>query len=101
MGIRPGEKVHEEMITVSDSFTTYDLGKYYVILPQVPNWKLNDYVEHFNAKLVPASLIIHPEPTIAGKQWSHFILNWLWLCGTNLQSHLSEQTYYTIRETVY
>lgn len=54
VGIRPGEKVHEEMITVSDSFTTYDLGKYYVILPQVPNWKLNDYVEHFNAKLVPA-----------------------------------------------
>src|SRR5436190_1542765 len=34
VGIRPGEKVHEEMITPSDSFTTYDLGKYYVILPQ-------------------------------------------------------------------
>ena len=34
VGIRPGEKLHEEMITVSDSFNTYDLGKYYVILPQ-------------------------------------------------------------------
>lgn len=54
VGIRPGEKVHEEMITVSDSFTTYDLGKYYVILPQVPCWNLNDYIQHFNAKLVPA-----------------------------------------------
>ena len=52
-GIRPGEKIHEEMITSSDSFTTYDLGKYYVILPQVTNWKLDDYVKHFNAKLVP------------------------------------------------
>lgn len=53
-GIRPGEKIHEEMITSSDSFTTYDLGKYYVILPQVPNWKLEDYIKHFNAKLVSA-----------------------------------------------
>jgi UDP-N-acetylglucosamine 4,6-dehydratase (inverting) len=53
VGIRPGEKVHEEMITSSDSFTTYDLGKYFVILPQVPNWNLQEYIKHFNAKLVP------------------------------------------------
>lgn len=33
VGIRPGEKVHEEMITESDSFNTVDLGKYYAILP--------------------------------------------------------------------
>lgn len=52
-GIRPGEKIHEEMITSSDSFTTYDLGKYYVILPQTPNWNLCDYIKHFNARLVP------------------------------------------------
>lgn len=32
-GIRPGEKIHEEMITASDSFTTMDLGDYYAILP--------------------------------------------------------------------
>jgi UDP-N-acetylglucosamine 4,6-dehydratase (inverting) len=32
-GIRPGEKIHEEMITSSDSFTTVDLGEYYAILP--------------------------------------------------------------------
>lgn len=53
VGIRPGEKVHEEMITSSDSFTTYDLGKYFVILPQAPNWNLQEYIKHFNAKLVP------------------------------------------------
>ena len=51
-GIRPGEKIHEEMITSSDSFSTYDLGKYYVILPQVPNWSLDEYIRNFNAKLV-------------------------------------------------
>jgi FlaA1/EpsC-like NDP-sugar epimerase len=54
VGIRPGEKIHEEMITSSDSFTTYDLGKYYVILPQVPVWNLNDFIKINNAKLVPA-----------------------------------------------
>ncbi len=53
IGIRPGEKIHEEMITTSDSFSTYDLGKYYVILPQVPSWNLKDFIKQFNAKLVP------------------------------------------------
>ncbi len=53
VGIRPGEKVHEEMITTSDSFTTYDLGKYYAILPQVTNWQIEEYKAHFNASPVP------------------------------------------------
>jgi UDP-N-acetylglucosamine 4,6-dehydratase/5-epimerase len=53
VGIRPGEKIHEEMITVSDSFSTYDLGKYYAILPQVPRWKMEDYITHFKAMKVP------------------------------------------------
>jgi UDP-N-acetylglucosamine 4,6-dehydratase/5-epimerase len=53
VGIRPGEKIHEEMITSSDSFTTYDLGKYYAILPQVPRWDLEAYIKHFNALKVP------------------------------------------------
>jgi len=33
IGLRPGEKIHEEMITTSDSFSTIDLGSYYAILP--------------------------------------------------------------------
>lgn len=53
VGIRPGEKVHEEMITSSDSFNTYDLGDYYVILPTEPNWKIDEYISQFNAKKVP------------------------------------------------
>ncbi|NDI97596.1 UDP-N-acetylglucosamine 4,6-dehydratase (inverting) [Flavobacterium sp. LaA7.5] len=52
VGIRPGEKVHEEMITPSDSFYTYDLGKYYTILPATHKWKLDDFINTFNAKLV-------------------------------------------------
>jgi len=49
IGIRPGEKLHEEMITTSDAFYTYDLGKYYTILPTVPNWSLDDFVSAHNA----------------------------------------------------
>jgi UDP-N-acetylglucosamine 4,6-dehydratase len=53
IGIRPGEKIHEEMITSSDSFYTYDLGKYFTILPSVPNFKINDYITFFGATKVP------------------------------------------------
>ncbi|APY08475.1 UDP-N-acetylglucosamine 4,6-dehydratase (inverting) [Winogradskyella sp. J14-2] len=53
IGIRPGEKVHEEMITASDSFYTYDLGKYYTILPATHQWSLDDFIETFDAKKVP------------------------------------------------
>ena len=53
VGIRPGEKLHEEMITVSDSMNTYDIGKYYVILPQNPVFDIKKFVKHFRAKLVP------------------------------------------------
>lgn len=42
------------MITASDSFSTYDMGKYYVILPQLLNWNLQEYLSHFKAKRVPA-----------------------------------------------
>ncbi|ELR70583.1 UDP-N-acetylglucosamine 4,6-dehydratase [Fulvivirga imtechensis AK7] len=52
VGIRPGEKIHEEMITSSDSFYTYDLGKYYAIIPSTPMWKVADFVSHFNAEKV-------------------------------------------------
>lgn len=53
IGIRPGEKIHEEMISHSDSFHTYDLGTYFTILPQKPIWKLNDFITKFNAFKVP------------------------------------------------
>ncbi len=53
IGIRPGEKIHEEMITASDSFTTYDLGTYYAIIPQTPMWDLEKFKAHFNAEIVP------------------------------------------------
>jgi UDP-N-acetylglucosamine 4,6-dehydratase len=53
VGIRPGEKLHEEMITSSDSFFTYDLGKYYAILPSQPIFDLDEFIKRFDAKKVP------------------------------------------------
>lgn len=52
IGIRPGEKIHEEMITSSDSYNTFDLGKYFTILPSMPNFDLNKFVAFFNAHKV-------------------------------------------------
>ncbi|MDR2695264.1 MAG: UDP-N-acetylglucosamine 4,6-dehydratase (inverting) [Deltaproteobacteria bacterium] len=39
VGIRPGEKIHESMITVEDSRNTVDIGDYYVIKPEVCRYK--------------------------------------------------------------
>ncbi|WP_233138163.1 MULTISPECIES: UDP-N-acetylglucosamine 4,6-dehydratase (inverting) [unclassified Mucilaginibacter] len=53
-GIRPGEKIHEEMITASDSYNTVDVGTYYVILPQTFRYTKEDYMKANNAHEVPA-----------------------------------------------
>lgn len=52
VGIRPGEKLHEEMITVSDSSTTIDIGPYYVILP-INNGVRKRYIKERDARPVP------------------------------------------------
>ena len=52
-GIRPGEKIHEEMITVSDSQNTLDLGRYYAILPSGNERLRARYLESGQASLVP------------------------------------------------
>ena len=52
VGLRPGEKIHEEMITPSDSYYTYDLGKYYTIVPSNMIWDIDKYKKAFNAEKV-------------------------------------------------
>lgn len=52
VGVRPGEKVHEEMITASDSYTTVDLGRYYAILPNGGRFTPAAYCEAFGARSV-------------------------------------------------
>lgn len=50
VGIRPGEKLHEEMITETDALSTIDLGAYYAILPTVSFLITpKDYIKHHKA----------------------------------------------------
>jgi len=53
VGIRPGEKIHEEMITGSDSFNTVDLGKYFAILPSAGDHSVESYCEAHGGQPVP------------------------------------------------
>lgn len=56
VGIRPGEKVHEEMITSSDSMNTIEAEKYFVIVPNSSEMSFvenqNRYLKHYSAKPV-------------------------------------------------
>jgi UDP-N-acetylglucosamine 4,6-dehydratase (inverting) len=54
VGVRSGEKIHEEMITVADSFNTVDLGCYFAILPMSADYSIESYCQAYNAKRVPA-----------------------------------------------
>lgn len=50
VGIRPGEKIHEEMITESDSFNTIDLGRYYAILPSSADYTKEVYIKEYGGE---------------------------------------------------
>lgn len=52
VGIRPGEKLHEEMITASDSPNTVDLGEYFAILPSGADYSIDDYCVRTGAQRV-------------------------------------------------
>ena len=53
VGVRPGEKIHEELITASDSYTTVDLGAYFAILPTRGRSNVTQYTSKTTAQLVP------------------------------------------------
>lgn len=52
VGIRPGEKLHEEMISPEDSYHTYEYSDYYKILPAINNWS-SDPIRIKDGKKVP------------------------------------------------
>jgi len=53
MGIRPGEKLHEEMITETDAMNTVEFDSYFVILPSLLLWDLKEFSRHFRGKACP------------------------------------------------
>jgi UDP-N-acetylglucosamine 4,6-dehydratase/5-epimerase len=56
VGIRPGEKLHEQMIGEEDALHTYEYNDYYKILPAIHNWS-NDVSRIGKGKKVPESFI--------------------------------------------
>jgi UDP-N-acetylglucosamine 4,6-dehydratase (inverting) len=59
VGIRPGEKIHEEMITESDSLTTVDIGPYYAILSANGKFSTEQYARHMSVKPVNPGFAYH------------------------------------------
>jgi UDP-N-acetylglucosamine 4,6-dehydratase/5-epimerase len=51
VGIRPGEKLHEEMITITDALSTVEFDRYFVILPSIELWDVAKFASTFNGKL--------------------------------------------------
>jgi len=50
VGIRPGEKLHEEMITETDALSTVEMADKFVILPSIPLWDVDEFCRAFDAK---------------------------------------------------
>jgi len=62
VGIRPGEKLHEEMIASTDSCNSIDLGNYYATLSSASyNYTFEDYLRHHQAQLVPKGFSYNSE----------------------------------------
>ena len=53
IGVRPGEKIHEELITTNESVNTLDLGKYFSILPTISEISLSQYLKKKVGKKLP------------------------------------------------
>ncbi len=52
IGIRPGEKIHEEMITINDAPNTIEFKSYYIISPTIPLWDPNKMIKKYRGRRV-------------------------------------------------
>jgi UDP-N-acetylglucosamine 4,6-dehydratase (inverting) len=53
VGIRPGEKLHEEMVTSTDALVTVEMDDYFVILPSTPLWDVDAFIGEFKGEMCP------------------------------------------------
>ena len=75
VGIRPGEKLHEQMISVEDAPHTFEYNNYYKILPAINNWS-KDSSRIKNGKLVPEGFSYSSDNN---KEWmaSEELMDWI------------------------
>ena len=50
VGIRPGEKLHEQMITETDALNTLEFERHFVILPSMTLWNVDQYIKAFEGE---------------------------------------------------
>jgi len=66
VGVRPGEKLHEEMVTRFDAPNTVELDQYYAILPASARWDKSEFMNHFAAREVASDFSYNSE---TNTQW--------------------------------
>ena len=78
IGIRPGEKIHEEMISSSDSQNTLELSDFYIILPSINSKIISFYKKKFGAKKVNKNFVYNSNSNkkfLTVKELSQLIIN--------------------------
>jgi UDP-N-acetylglucosamine 4,6-dehydratase/5-epimerase len=80
IGVRPGEKLHEIMITHDDAMNTVEYNDYYVIQPAAPWWRQESFVKDTDAIAVPEQFQYSSDN------------NSQWMLADELQSLLQKET---------
>lgn len=80
IGMRPGEKLHEQMISAEDALHTYEYPEHYKILPAIHNWS-QDKIRIGEGKLVPANFTYSSEN------------NKVWMSRDDLSSWISSNNH--------
>jgi len=75
VGIRPGEKLHEQMIGVEDALYTYEFPHFFKILPSINDWSEDQ-------KRIGSGIKVHPEfvySSETNKEWMSIerLRNWI------------------------
>ena len=80
VGIRPGEKLHEQMISSEDSRYTYEYQKYYKILPQINKWS-EDPKRIKDGRKVPLNFVYSSE---SNDDWMSVAELRAWICNNQI-----------------
>ena len=75
IGIRPGEKLHEQMIGPEDAPHTYEYPTYFKILPSIHNWS-RDPIRTGNGKLVASDFIYTSDKNVDNMEVD-FLRSWI------------------------